>query len=242
VATPSASGGFAPEALQFLTDLAEHNDRAWFQPRKAEYERLLKEPMEALVVALGERFAARGIPIEADPRHAIFRIYRDVRFSKDKSPYKTHISASLPWIEPGSGAGSPGHGNGAYVHIQPEHSYVGGGMWHPEKARLDAFRQAIVDDPDRARAVLEDAAFLRRLGPLDSHETLKRVPPGYPADHPMSELLRYKDLTFGRALSDDEVVTPLLPDILADDLAAAVPVFRFLASLDRVSDTAGRAP
>jgi uncharacterized protein (TIGR02453 family) len=78
--------GFRPDALQFLADLAEHNDRAWFQPRKAEYERLLKEPMEALVAALDERFAARGIPLQAGPKRAVFRIYRDTRFSKDKSP------------------------------------------------------------------------------------------------------------------------------------------------------------
>ena len=231
MATTSASSVFSAEALQFLADLAEHNDRAWFQPRKADYERLLKEPMEGLVVALGERFASRGIPIEADPRHAIFRIYRDIRFSKDKSPYKTHVSASLPWIESGDQAGTPAHGNGAYIHIQPGHSYVGGGMWQPEKARLDAFRRAVVDDPDRVRAVLEDPEFLRRLGPLDSHEMLKRVPPGFPADHPMAALLRFKDLTFGRGLSDDEVISPSLPDIVADDVASAVPVFRFLASL-----------
>jgi uncharacterized protein (TIGR02453 family) len=231
MATKSASTGFSGEALQFLADLAEHNERTWFQPRKADYERLLKEPMEGLVAALGDRFASRGIPIEADPRHAIFRIYRDVRFSKDKSPYKTHVSASLPWVEPADGADAATQGNGAYIHIQPGHSYVGGGMWHPEKARLDAFRRAVVDDPDRVRAVLDDPEFMRRLGPLESHETLKRVPPGFPADHPMAAELRFKDLTFGRGLSDEEVVSPSLPDILADDLASAVPLFRFLASL-----------
>jgi len=79
--------GFKPEAIQFLVDLAEHNDRAWFQPRKADYERLLKEPLEALVAALAERFAARNLPLQADPKKSIFRIYRDTRFSKDKSPH-----------------------------------------------------------------------------------------------------------------------------------------------------------
>ena len=78
--------GFRPEALDFLADLAQNNDRTWFQPRKAEFERLLKEPMEALVAALAERFEARGLPLRADPRRSIFRIYRDTRFSRDKSP------------------------------------------------------------------------------------------------------------------------------------------------------------
>ena len=84
VASPPFSG-FSPEAIQFLADLAANNDRAWFQPRKADYERLLKEPLEALVAALAERFEARGIPLQADPKRSIFRIYRDTRFSKDKS-------------------------------------------------------------------------------------------------------------------------------------------------------------
>ena len=89
--------GFQPEAIQFLIDLALNNERGWFQPRKAEYERLLKEPMESLVAVLVNRFRARGIPLEGDPQRAVFRIYRDTRFSKDKSPYKANIVASIPW-------------------------------------------------------------------------------------------------------------------------------------------------
>ncbi len=79
--------GFRPEAIDLLADLAQNNDRAWFQPRKADYERLLKEPMEALVAAFADQFAAREIPLRADPKRSIFRIYRDTRFSKDKSPH-----------------------------------------------------------------------------------------------------------------------------------------------------------
>ena len=85
--------GFRPEAITFLADLAANNDRAWFTPRKAEYERLLKVPLQALCVALAERFTARGLPLTADPARSPFRIYRDVRFGKDKSPYKTAASA-----------------------------------------------------------------------------------------------------------------------------------------------------
>jgi uncharacterized protein (TIGR02453 family) len=87
VATPSTFTGFRPEAVEFLAELAANNERAWFQPRKAEFERLLKEPLEALCVALDERFRARGIPLRADPAKSPFRIYRDVRFAKDKSPH-----------------------------------------------------------------------------------------------------------------------------------------------------------
>jgi uncharacterized protein (TIGR02453 family) len=230
-ATAPAFNGFQPEAFTFLADLAEHNDRAWFQPRKAEFDRLLKEPMEALVGALDERFVARGISLRADPKRSIFRIYRDTRFSKDKSPYKTNVGASMPWVDDTLGADDAVHGNGAYLHIQPGNSFAGGGMWMAERPRLEALRRAVVEEPDRVLAAIEDPGFLATFGPVSSHETLKRVPAGYPADHPLADLLRYKDLTFGRGLTDDEVLSPSLPDVVADDFAAAVPVFRFLATL-----------
>jgi len=144
--------GFSPAAIQFLADLAQNNDRAWFQPRKAEFERLLKEPLEAMIAALAAALEARGVPILADPKRAPFRIYRDTRFSKDKSPYKAHLGASFPWVEaaPGTTAGgghdARAHGNGGYFHFQPGEMYVGGGMWMADKPRLDAFRRAIGND------------------------------------------------------------------------------------------------
>lgn len=222
--------GFEPAAIQFLVELAEHNDRAWFQPRKADYERLLKGPMESLVVALAARFAARRIPLHADPKRSIFRIYRDTRFSKDKSPYKTNMGASFPWTE-GAAADEGAHGNGGYFHFEPGEMFAGGGMWMAEKPRLDAFRRAIVDDPDRVRAALEEPGFVAVFGSVNTHEELKRVPPGFPADHPMADMFRMKDVTFGRRLADDEVMSADLPDILTDDYAAALPVFSFLATL-----------
>ena len=226
--------GFRPEAIDFLAELGQNNDRSWFQPRKADYERLLKEPMEALVAALAERFEARGLPLEADPKRSVSRIYRDTRFAKDKSPYKTNVYARFPWIGRGSDhdASEDGaHGASGYFNVMPGESYVGGGMWAPEKPRLDAFRTAILDEPDRVRAALEDPTFLAEFGPVRSHDSLKRVPPGLPPDHPMAGLFRYKDVIFGHRLSDDEIRSPELPDILADSYAAAVPVFRFLSTL-----------
>jgi uncharacterized protein (TIGR02453 family) len=222
--------GFQAEAIQFLVDLADNNDRAWFQPRKPEYERLLKEPMESLVAALGERFAARELSLHADPKRSTFRIHRDTRFSRDKSPYKTNVAASFPWVENASPDEGP-HGNGAYFNFEPGAMYFGGGMWMPDKSTLEAFRRAIVDDPDRVRAALDDPAFTKAFEAVHAHESLKRVPPGYPADHPMAERLRFKDVVFGRRLADEEVLSPSLPDVLADGYVLALPVFRFLATL-----------
>lgn len=233
--TAPSFAGFTPEAIQFMADLAAHNDRDWFQPRKTDYERLLRQPMERLCEALADRFAARGIPLLADPKRSPFRIYRDTRFSRDKSPYKTHVAATFPWAEPAGGAGeqvdgSP-HGNGGYFNFQPGEMYVGGGMWMPEKPRLDAFRRAVLEEPDRVRSALDDPGFVGWFGGAHSHEELKRVPPGFPADHELGHLFRWKDVVFGRRLSDAEVCSPDLPDLLADGYAAALPVFRFLATL-----------
>jgi uncharacterized protein (TIGR02453 family) len=228
--------GFRPEAVDFLAELAANNDREWFTPRKADYERLLKAPMEELVEALAERLAARDIPLSADPKRSIFRIYRDTRFSKDKSPYKTNLGASFPWLERSADGSSVvaeamAHANGGYFNFQPGEMYVGGGMWMPEKPRLDAFRRAVVDEPDRVRDALEEPGFVAAFGAVSAHESLKRVPPGLPPDHPNADLLRYKDVVFGRHLTDDEVLSPALPDTLADLFAAGMPVFRFLATI-----------
>jgi uncharacterized protein (TIGR02453 family) len=231
---PTPFAGFQPEAIHFLLELGLNNDRAWFQPRKAEYERLLKEPLEALCVALGERLEARGIPLRADAGSP-FRIYRDVRFSKDKSPYKTHVSASFPW----AGEGAPAmprsrtesvHHVGGYFHFEPDECYMGGGMWHPDRPRLEAWRALVTKDPKRVQAAITDRSFVKEFGEVGG-DRLKRVPPGYSAENPNAELLKLKDVTFGRRVSDEEALSPELPDILADGFARARPVFQLLASL-----------
>lgn len=215
--------GFSRDAIQFLGDLAGHNERSWFQPRKGEYERLLKEPLEALCLALADRFETGRLPLRADPAHSPFRIYRDVRFSADKSPYKTHVSASFPWSGEGGGVG-------AYFHFQPGEMFAGGGMWHPDPAQLAAWRRLIADDLPAVRAALDSPAFAGTFGAV-SGDRLKRVPTGFAPDHPGAELLKLKDVTFGRPLADDEVLSADLPDLLADTYAAAVPVMRLLAGL-----------
>jgi uncharacterized protein (TIGR02453 family) len=223
--------GFSPEAMTFLLELRANNEREWFQPRKAEYERLLKEPLEALCLALGERFADLGIPLRSDQRSP-FRIYRDIRFSKDKSPYKTYVSASFPYVAPPDAADSAHreHAAGAYVSFSPDESYAGGGMWHPERPRLEAWRTLVANDPATVHAAVDDPEFVATFGAVEG-DALQRVPAGYPKDHPDADLPRLKDVVFGRSLSDDEVSRADLPDRLAQTFATATPVLRLLASL-----------
>ena len=238
VATATTFTGFRPEAIQFLVDLAANNERTWFQPRKGEYEQLLKEPLEALCVALDGEFRSRGLPLRADPSRSPFRIYRDTRFSKDKSPYKTAAAASFGWAGDGAAAATGRshadnvHASGGYFHLSPGEIYVGGGVWHPDAAWLNAFRRRIVDDYAGFQAVVEAPAFRKTFGAVgDDGESLKRVPPGFPADHPAADLLRKKNVTFGRRLSDDEATGPALPRVIADTFAVGTPLMRYLATL-----------
>src|SRR4051794_29705150 len=225
--------GFSKDAVQFLADLAEHNDRAWFQPRKAEYERLLKTPLEQLCVALDEQFRARGVPLSADPARSPFRIYRDVRFSKDKSPYKTNVGASFRFTERAAD-GTPVSGGdrrgGGYFHFSPGEIYVGGGMWHPDPAPLVAWRALVLESPAEVHRAGDEPAFVARFGSVSGDRT-KRPQAGVPADHPELAMLTLKDVTFGRRLDDGEAFSPHLPEVLATDLATAAPLLRLLASL-----------
>ncbi len=223
--------GFSRDAIQFLADLAEHNERTWFQPRKADYDRLLKGPLEALCASLAERFEVSGLPLRADPARSPFRIYRDVRFSADKTPYKTHLSARFPWAGEGGGVG-------AYFHFEPGEMLAGGGMWHPEPAQVAAWRHAVDADPETVKSALESPAFASTFGRVGG-DSLKRVPSGFAADHPGADLLKLKDVTFGRRLSDDDVLSPGLPDLLASTFAAAVPVLALLARLSPGETRAG---
>jgi uncharacterized protein (TIGR02453 family) len=231
--TPSESApftGFQPDALQFLADLAANNDREWFKPRKADFEHLLKEPMEALCVALADRFSQRRLPLVSDPAKSPFRIYRDVRFSKDKSPYKTGLGANFPWDDSRDDAERPRGAVGGYFHLEPGNIFVGGGMWHPERERLAAFREKVDRDPNAVLRAIDDDRFRSVFGSVTG-EALTRNPRGFPADHAYNHLLRLKDVIFSRRLSDHEVFSAKLPDTIAADLDAARPVLLFLDKL-----------
>ena len=231
--------GFEPEAIQFLVDLAENNSREWFQPRKAEFERLIKRPMEELCVALEEEFRARDIPLHADPARSPFRIYRDTRFSKDKTPYKTAAAASFSWA--GDGVGRDGralaHGERPRERrLLPPPAGRDLRGWRRVAPGQGVARRVPAADRGRPRTASSGSSRRRRswstFGAVsDDGESLKRVPPGYPADHPAADLLRKKNVTFGRRLSDDEALSPSLPTLLADTFATGTPLLRYLASL-----------
>lgn len=223
-------GGYEPAALQFLADLAANNDRAWFKPRKDEFERLIKAPTEALCVALAAEFDRLRLPLVADPASSPFRIHRDIRFSRDKSPYKTAQGVNFPWDNSADDAQRPRGAVGGYFHLEPGNIFVGGGMWHPERARLAAFREKVDRDPSAVFRAIEDPRFQSVFDSIDG-DTLQRNPRGFPADHPYGRLLRLKEVVFSRRLSDRDVFSARLPRIIAKDLDAARPVLLLLDKL-----------
>lgn len=123
-----------------------------------------------------------------------------------------------------------GGGPGGYFSLGPGEISFGGGLWHPEPAQLAAWRSAIANRPDDVHAALEDPGFVRAFGQVEG-ERLKRTPAGFPADHPDADLLKLKDIIFSRRLSDEDAFSPDLPDVVADGLAAALPVLRLLGSM-----------
>jgi len=175
---------FRPEALTFLRNLAKHNDRAWFQPRKAQFEAELKEPMLAIVRKITDAM------VDFAPNHvrpaekSLFRIYRDTRFSNDKRPYKTHVAAwwSHQGLEKTSGAGY-------YFHVSASEVVIAAGAYMPEKDQLSAIRYWLLDHHAEFRKLLRRPA-LRKVFEEFERNALTRPPKGFPGEHPGMDLIR----------------------------------------------------
>jgi uncharacterized protein (TIGR02453 family) len=221
--------GFGRGALAFLRGLARNNTREWFQAHRDDYEREVRAPLAALVEEMDVRFAALAPEIVGDPKRSLFRIHRDVRFSNDKSPYKTNAACWFYHADAGRGVGSaaPHGGAGFYFHLEPGRSMIGGGIWMPPRPTLARLREAIDEHHEPLARLLRDPALARRFGRLDESSMLTRMPRGYAETHPAATLLRHQSFTVGRELSERELLGPRLPDLLARDYARLVPMVRW---------------
>ncbi len=213
--------GFPTEAMPFLADLKANNTREWFTAHKAVYERAVKAAGEEFVAAIAPRLEAlAGEPV----RPKIFRIHRDVRFSKDKRPYNAHLHIGFHAGEPKE------NGAGFYVGLEPQRLVVGTGVWGLSGADLDRFRAAVAHDfsGGELEAML---ANLRAAGFRVEGEALKRTPPPYPADHPRAELLRHKSLTAWRDIDDPAVIcSPAVTGVCMDAFEAVAPRPRWITA------------
>ncbi len=220
-AAVSGFAGFRPAAFAFLNDLRDNNDPAWFKPRKALYEAEVLSPFRELIAAVGAALGHAGLPLIGDPRRGIFRIYRDVRFSPDKRLYKTHAGAVLTRS---GGRRDPGV---LYIHVAPAESMVAAGFWHPETALLTRLRRAILGDPDGFLAI---AGRLASAGcPLSRDDRLSRPPRGFEAAKGtlVAEYVGWKSFTAHYVLSDAEMLSPALVDLIADFAHTVLPLLEW---------------
>jgi len=211
---------FSPRLFQFLRELRVHNDRRWFEAHRGRYEADVKEPMLQFVSDLSSPLRAISPHIKVDPRPvggSMFRIYRDIRFSKDKSPYKTNIGAHFPHMKAGRDESAPGF----YIHLEPANSVGGGGLWHPDSTALRRVRDSIAAPSKEWKAV-------RATGIAVEGDTLKRVPPGYDLKHPFAEDLKLKDLYAMTQFSEKEVVASGFMDRFVEVCRSQAPLMRFL--------------
>ena len=210
--------------FQFLEELGVNNNRPWFQENKARYERDVLEPSLAFIRAFGPRLAKISSFFTAEDRRtggSLMRVYRDTRFSKNKTPYKTNVG-----IQFRHEMGRDVHAPGFYVHIAPEECFLGVGAWRPDAKSLRAIREAIVDRPDVWRRAVRGKRF-RETFEL-AGERLKRPPRDFPADHPLVEDLKRKDFIAIREVTVDEVLDPGFLDEVAKTFTAGKPFMRFL--------------
>ena len=227
---PPAFGGFRPAAFQFLRDLARHNQRDWFEARRDVYERELRDPMRRLVEALDARLGRIAPEIVGDTRRSMFRIHRDVRFSADKAPYKANAGAWLYHRDAGRKVGREGEGGGAgfYFHIDATTCFMAGGIWMPAPPALRRIREAIAAQPTALARLTRAEAFRRRFDGVTEEVKLRRVPRGFPPDHPAAEWLKLQSFTARAPIERSVVTGPRLVDALSRDFAPLVPLVRWL--------------
>jgi len=220
--------GFPAEGIEFLRKLKKNNNRPWFQKHKDDYELNVRFPMQCLIASLAERMAAEAPEIRFDPKKSIFRIHRDIRFSRNKEPYKTNIAAVFPM----KGGKAPGESPGLYVGVEPGEVFVGGGVYMPDGGQLKGYRKSIAEKPQEFLSVLNDRVFKRTLGGIQG-ETLRNAPLGFPKDHPMIEHLRHKQFYVGKVYDTPVCLQARFLETVAIIFVAAMPLVRWLARVVR---------
>lgn len=221
----SAFNGLPADYFKFFTELSANNNREWFNDNKPRFRESVQEPLAAFVEAMAPRLKKVSKHFVADPRlngGSVFRIYKDVRFSKDKTPYKTHGAVHFRHV-----LGKDAHAPGFYVHIDPKEIFYGGGIWHPPSPALLKIREAISDKSAPWKKATTGAVFEKRFGELRG-DGLTRPPRGFDADDPMIEDIKRKSFF---AMANGKLAAAKKASF-ADDVGAAMkdakPLMKFL--------------
>ena len=209
--------------FKFLKDLKKNNNRDWFTENKKRYQGEHEEIISFADALLG-KMNEHDVIETPTGKKSLFRIYRDVRFSKDKSPYKTHWSGGFK-------RATAARRGGYYFHIEPDgQSFIGGGFWGPNKDDLQRIREEIATDASELREILADLTFVSTFKELQGDQ-LKTAPKGFDKEHPDIDLLRYKQFIFGKNFTDKEVQSPDFLDVANDTFKAMRPFFDFMSDV-----------
>lgn len=217
---------FSKATFTFLQELAANNNREWFRENKLRYEALVREPALDFIEAMDPVLETFAPNFRAEPRKmggSLMRVYRDTRFSRDKTPYKTNIG-----IQFRHALGKDIHAPGFYLHIAPQECFWGAGCWHPDSDTLGQIRDYLAEDPERWFAVRNHPEFKARWDLAG--DRLTRVPRGYAADHVAGEDLKWKDFLGLAPLSTAEVIRADLVAHTGKQFAAAAPFMKFLCA------------
>lgn len=212
-----------PATFRFLELIAENNNREWFQAHKQLHDEARQNVLEftqTLIAGLSDFDGLISPDLQA--KNCVMRIYRDIRFSKDKTPYKTNFGIGI------SPTAKNFQGPGYYIHLEPKGSFIAGGCWMPDGEVLKAIRQEIDYNSSDFHEVVDKPSFKQYFGKPDSDDKLKTVPKGYPADHPDIEYLKLKSFTVSHALKDAELFRSNSPELLLDGFSRLYPFIQFL--------------
>jgi uncharacterized protein (TIGR02453 family) len=218
----SSFPGFSSDALSFLRALKRNNRREWFQPRKEKYEALIKLPMLELVECLNHELARFAPQYITAPQKAVYRIYRDTRFSKDKTPYKTHISAIFPRSNAIKREGAV-----FYFHFTEKELLIFGGVYSPDRDELLAYRTLFQESHEELKEILREPKLRRAFGGLQG-EQLSRMPKGFPVDHPAEGLLRQRQWYLENTIDAKKICSRELPKELAKRFELMTPFVEFM--------------
>ena len=211
---------FTDRTLKFLRALKRNNDRGWFKAHKDDYDAHVRGPMLAIIERLGMDFPRVAPDLVASPR-SLYRVYRDTRFSPDKTPYKTHVAAAF------SHRVLPKHESaGLYFHVAPDQLWIGGGVYAPQTPQLSRIREHVVTNFRSFRSLVESAAF-RRIGGVTGTR-LQRVPRGFPKDHVAAEYLKLKQYLAGEELDPQLATSPRFYGVLLRRFTILAPFIQFL--------------
>jgi uncharacterized protein (TIGR02453 family) len=226
------SSPFTRKTLSFLRALKRNNDREWFKTRKSEYETHVRAPMIELLARLAADFRTFAPELVADPKVSLYRIYRDTRFSEDKTPLKTHAAAHFPHRALGKSGGG-----GLYLEVAPSWVWIGGGLYMAQTHELAAIRAHIDRSHRTLRRIVESRTFVKTVGELHG-EQLTRVPHGFPKEHPAAHYLRFRQFLAGREYPAEFACDPRFYREVVTVFRQVAPLVRFLNApiLDRPRD------